>query len=77
VPVGAEVVVMSIGSEARYFGLRGGAARMWQLIQESPHTVDEIVAAMLAEFDVDEAALRQDVEATLSGLEARGLVRFS
>jgi hypothetical protein len=75
--MGAEVVVMTVGSEARYFGLRGGAVRMWQLIQEGTHSIDEIVAAMQAEFDAGESVLRQDVEATVSGLEARGLVRFS
>jgi hypothetical protein len=75
-PVGAEVVVIRIGDDAQYFGLRGGAARMWELIQERTHTIDDMVAAMLAEFEVGEAELRQDVEATLSSLESRGLIRF-
>lgn len=75
-PVGPEVVVLRIGADALYFGLRGGATRMWELIQERTHTIDDMVAAMLTEFEVDEAELRQDVEATLSGLESRGLIRF-
>ena len=74
--VGGEVVVIRIGVDARYFGLRGGAIRMWELIQERSHTADDIVATMLGEFDIGEAALRQDVETTLHDLEAQGLIRF-
>ena len=75
-PVGGEVVVIRMAADARYFGLRGGAIRMWELIQERTHTVDDIVAAMLGEFEIEEPALRADVEATLSSLESRGLIRL-
>jgi hypothetical protein len=75
-PVGDEVVVISMGVEARYFGLRGGAIRIWELIQARSYAARDMVAAMLGEFDVGEAALRHDVETTLAGLESRGLIRF-
>ena len=49
-----------------YFGLNEVAARIWRLIQ-TPHTVGEIRAAVLDEFDVEPAALRGRRPGTVEG----------
>ena len=59
-----------------YFGLRAAGARIWQLL-EATRTREEIVSTLVAEFDVEEARLRKDVEEILAKLIAKGLVEQS
>jgi hypothetical protein len=56
-----------------YFGLNPIAARIWQLLDEGLGE-HEIVQAMLAEYDVEEARLRADVASTLDQLRTDGLI---
>jgi hypothetical protein len=74
-PVEDEVIVLSMGRQSSYFGLRGGAVRIWELVQQPGCTREGIVQALLREFDIDEATARAEVNATIAGLLERGLIR--
>ena len=67
-------VVMLDPATSRYYGLEGVAARIWDLY-EAPHSVDELVVALRAEFDVDEPTCRTEVLAFAGELEAAGLIQ--
>ena len=70
-------VVIATGEESRNFHgmvkLNETAANIWSYISEGK-SEDEIVAAMIEEYDVDEAKLRADVKKTIEILVAQGLV---
>ena len=70
-------VVIATGEESRNFHgmvkLNDTAANIWNYIAEGKGE-DEIVAAMLEEYEVDEAKLRDDVKKTIEILVAQGLV---
>jgi hypothetical protein len=69
-----EVVLLDFDA-GKYFGLKGVAARIWELI-EGGTTVDAIVAAIIEEFDApDEAVVRADVCKTLERLLQDELIR--
>ena len=70
-----EAVILDLKSQ-RYYGLDLVGTRMWQLLAEHGR-VDEVVRAMLDEFDVEEEQLREDVSTFLSKLEEQGLVELS
>ncbi len=70
--VADEAVLLNI-ADNHYYGLDDVATRMWQLLAEHG-TEDAVIQAMLAEYDVDEAALRQDFAALVTELEQRGLL---
>ena len=67
-----EVVLLDMDA-GHYFSLDRIGARVWALIGEHDD-LDAVVRAMLAEFDVDEATLRDDLDALLGRLRAAGLV---
>lgn len=45
---------------SKYYGMQEVGLRIWQLL-EVPSSMDAICAALLEEYDVDEATCRQDV----------------
>lgn len=67
-----EVIILGV-TDGIYYGVDAVAARIWRLVQQ-PVTVSAIVAAVVAEFEVDDAQGRADVLAFLAELEQRGLV---
>jgi hypothetical protein len=69
-----EVVLLNFDA-GKYFGLKGVAARMWELL-EGGTTVDAIVAVLMEEFDAPSAAVaRADVCKTLERLLQEELIR--
>lgn len=48
---------------------------IWALIKEKRHDVAALQAALVDAFEVDPATARADLDAFLSELEARGLIR--
>lgn len=48
---------------------------IWKLCDG--HTVDGIVAELLQQFEVDEAVLREDVQAFLDELAAKGFISYA
>jgi hypothetical protein len=67
-----EVILMSIEADS-YFGLDPVASRIWELLEE-PKDMDELVALLTEEYEVDDATCRVDVQTLLDDLVGRGLV---
>jgi len=59
----------------QYFGFDAVGASMWAALTTSP-TIDDAVQLLLAEFEVDEATLRADIEQFVDELADRGLVEL-
>ena len=75
-PLAAEVddeIVMLDPASGKYFGLGDTGARIWELLAR-PHTVDELVTRLTAEYDVDDDTCRSHVTTFLETLGAAGLV---
>lgn len=70
--LGEETVLLHLGTE-RYYGLDEVGSRFWQLLQEY-QTLDPIVAALRREYEVDETALRGDLERLVDELAELGLI---
>ena len=70
--VEGEMVLLDLDREM-YFALDPVGTRCWQLLAEHGD-VETTVATMVAEYDVDEATLRQDVGDLVARLEAAELV---
>ncbi len=73
--VGGEFVVVPVGAMSKNFhgmiNLNETGAFLWEFYTQE-HTVDEGVAAMLAEYDADEAIIRRDVETFVDTIEKQG-----
>lgn len=57
-----------------YFALNETGYFVWNELAQREHTTESLIAAMLAEFDIDEATARKDLEALMAQLVQRGLV---
>jgi len=73
--LGDELAVLDM-SKSAYLGFNATAAQVWRLLQE-PRSLDELCAALNAEFDVDAQRCRQEVEALLQKLQSAGMIRIS
>jgi len=58
-----------------YFGLDAIGTRMWTLIGELKDT-DKVLKALLAEYDVEEARLRADIDELISQLVRHELLQM-
>jgi hypothetical protein len=72
--VGDERVMMS-AAQGNYIGLSAVGARIWELI-ETPHTVESLCAALVAEYDVDPATCRAEVDSFLATLGQHNAIRI-
>ncbi|MHB8634684.1 MAG: PqqD family peptide modification chaperone [Thermoplasmatota archaeon] len=70
--LGDETVLLHMGS-GTYYGVEGVGGRIWQALSE-PRSEEELVKAIMAEFEVDEPTCRRDVKAFLADLQSEGLV---
>ena len=68
-----DLVMMSVERGA-YFGIGGVGTRVWELL-EQPRSVDQLCAAIVAEYEIDEATCRTDVTAFVQRLLDEKLVR--
>jgi dynactin complex subunit len=57
-----------------YFGLEGVGSFIWEKVQEKEMTVAEIKAAVLEEFDTDEATAEADINTLLAQLKEEQLI---
>lgn len=71
-PMDGEIVMMDI-DQGKYFGISGAGRVIWDLLAE-PRGVDALAAGVCAEYDVDPAVARKDVETFLESLIRRNLV---
>jgi hypothetical protein len=68
-----DLVMMSVERGA-YFGIGGVGTRVWELLEE-PRSVDQLCAAIVTEYEVDEATCRGDVVAFVQRLLDEKLVK--
>ena len=67
-----EIALLNLDSKL-YFGLKEVAATIWREL-ETPTSLEAIIAAVIAEYDVKAEQCRKDVTEFLGVLRARGLV---
>ncbi len=70
--VGDEVVVLDLDA-SRYLTISGSGVLLFELLREE-HDHDELVAALLAAFQVDEDTARLDVDIFIADLSDAGLL---
>ncbi len=70
--MGAEQAILQLDS-GKYFGLNPVGSRVWQLLA-TPRPVSEILATLLAEYEVPADRCRADLVALLEKLRAAGLI---
>jgi len=70
--VGGEVVILDF-DDSRYLTISGSGVLLFELLREE-HDRDELVAAVLAAFEVDEDTARRDVDAFIAELSDAGLL---
>ena len=68
-----EVVIMSLHSDS-YIGLNEVGTRIWELLNETPQTVTDIVEVLLEEYVVDRSVCMEQVSAYLEDLNRKGLL---
>jgi hypothetical protein len=64
--IGDETIVLSLPT-SRYFTITGVGSRLWELLSED-RSVDELVATIVDEYEVDPVTARRDTEAFLARL---------
>ncbi|HEX2202133.1 MAG TPA: PqqD family protein [Longimicrobium sp.] len=67
-----EVVILGLADQV-YYGLDEVGARVWALLAE-PRPVSALVAAIVAEYDVDAATAERDLLDLLRDLAGRRLI---
>jgi len=72
--LGGEAVILSFQKE-EYFSLDGVGLRLWELL-ETPHTVADLLAAILETYEVDSATAERDLLAVLGEMEGEGLIEI-
>ena len=73
--VQTDTVILNAATNA-YISLNGSAGRIWELFGAG-HTVAEVQAMVIDEFDVEPDVVAADVAATLQSLLQRGLLEPS
>ena len=74
VEVDGESVILDL-EEGIYYGLNSTGAQIWEQVQE-PTSVEDVAAAITAEYDVDPEQCLEDVIGLLQDLEENGLVEI-
>jgi hypothetical protein len=69
-----ESVILNLNTES-YHGLDDVGTRMWTALTHSA-SIQEAFEALLAEYAIDPAQLRQDLDDFLEKLHQRGMVEF-
>ncbi|MEZ9821427.1 PqqD family protein [Shewanella sp. 10N.286.45.A1] len=72
-PMGEELVMMDV-EQGQYFGLNPIACAIWQLL-ETPRNIDDLVAALMQQFEVSEAQCRQDTEVFIKELMDKEFIK--
>ena len=68
-----ESVLLDMQAE-QYYSLDDVGTRMWQLLVEHNGMLSDVLAALLAEYKVDESTLRQDLTSWLEVLKKHQLI---
>lgn len=70
--VDGEIVGLSV-EKGQCYGMNGVASEIWRMLAE-PKSVDDLCAALTADYAVDEATCRADILPVLRQLRAEGLI---
>jgi hypothetical protein len=73
--LGAELAVLDLPGGS-YLGFNATASHIWRVLQD-PLTLEQICAAMIAEFEVEPGLCATEVESLLKKLLAAGLITAS
>jgi hypothetical protein len=73
--LGEEVAILNAAT-GTYFGLDPVGSRIWCLVAEEK-SLDEVVATVLLEYQIDETQVRADLGELIDQLAARSLVEIS
>jgi hypothetical protein len=71
-PLDDMLLMMSV-EQGKYFGLNGAGPRIWELL-EQPIAEDQLVEALLDEYEVTREVCAAEVAAFLAGLRERHLL---
>ncbi|MCE7039821.1 PqqD family protein [Dyadobacter sp. CY312] len=74
--VAGETVILNHNKGA-YYGLDEVGVLVWDSLEKGPQTIDELCAAVLAEYDVEEAECKSDVDDLLKDLISERLVEIT
>jgi hypothetical protein len=72
--VAGETVLLDLTSE-KYFGLDPVGTRIWQLLKED-RPLSEVIAVLLAEYDIGADQLQSDLFSLLEKLREKGLIQL-
>jgi hypothetical protein len=72
-PIGDDGGLVVVPSEATVQVLNPVGSKVFSML-DGKHSHDEIVAAVVDEYDVTEAVARKDLEDFLAGLKAKGML---
>lgn len=70
--IGSETIVLSLPT-SRYFTITGVGNRVFELLAED-RSLDELVAVIVAEYEVDDVVARRDIAAFVDRLRAAQLL---
>jgi hypothetical protein len=73
--LGDEVIILGL-DDSMYYGLSETGVRIWELVQTA-RTVREILATLVAEYEVDRPRVETDLEVLLADLHSRGLIAIT
>ncbi len=72
--LGEESVILD-HEKGEYFGLEGVGSFVWEIIQQKEMTFDDLVAAVVEEYEVDEATAQADLKTLLAQLKEENLIQ--
>jgi len=67
-----EAVILNLTS-GTYFGLNEVGTQIWHLLAEHGST-EKVIETILAEYEIDDARFRHDLDELLNALTDRGLI---
>jgi Coenzyme PQQ synthesis protein D (PqqD) len=65
-----------VDAQGNHFGINPVGVRIWDLLDDAG-SVDSLVETLLGEFDISDTRCREDTEAFLNELMARGLIEHA
>ena len=68
-----EVILMSVEQDA-YFGIDPIGSHIWELLSNKPASINDLVAILMEEYEVEEETCKQDVLAFINEMSTRKLI---